>query len=164
MLGQNDRVLEYNPDVVPETRFEQRDDGLVVSCVRAQRIYNNRKWPNPVVLKFENVAPALEPPKIKTEEINESERAVEITVDEMGDQEKLKLSYEYRPYAGFVEELYHDDWKTSTNSITIDSPGEYTINITEEMETTHQIRAVALHPKVNIYGGILRGQLDYNGN
>ena len=160
LLGQNDRVLEYNPEVVPETRFEQKGNSLVVSCVRAQRIYNNRKWPNPVVLKFTNVRPALDPPRINTEEINEENRYIKISVKEMGDQEKLQLSYEYRPYAGFVEELYHDDWKTSSNTITIDSPGEYTINITEKMQKTHQIRAVALHPKVNIYGSILRGQID----
>ena len=160
VLGQNDRVLEYNPEVVPETHFKQRGDRLTVSAVRAQRIYNNRKWPNPVVLKFTNVRPALEPPRVNTEEINEEEGYIKISVEDMGDQEKLKLSYEYRPYAGFVEELYHDDWKTSSNSITIDDPGEYTIDITEEMQKTHQIRAVALHPKVNIYGGILRGQLE----
>jgi alpha-L-fucosidase len=160
VLGQNDRVLEYNPDVVPETRFKQKENSLVVSAVRAQRIYNNRKWPNPVVLKFTNVRPALDPPRIDTEEINEEEGYIKISVDDMGDREKLKLSYEYRPYAGFVEELYHDDWKTSKNIITIDKPGEYTINITERMQKTHQIRAVALHPKVNIYGSILRGQME----
>ena len=54
-LGQNDRVLEYDPEAKPESRVEQTEQGLQISIVRAQRIYNNRKWPNPVVVKLENV-------------------------------------------------------------------------------------------------------------
>jgi len=54
VLGQNSMVLEYS-DNVPETTFEQTADGLKVSCVRAQRIYNNTAWPNPIVIKLENV-------------------------------------------------------------------------------------------------------------
>ncbi|MDR3252212.1 MAG: alpha-L-fucosidase [Tannerella sp.] len=54
VLGQNDLVLEYS-NQIPDTRFEQTPEGLKVSCVRAQRIYNNNKWPNPIVLKLENV-------------------------------------------------------------------------------------------------------------
>jgi len=52
VLGQSDEVLEYQPDVVPETRWRQAQDGLHISVVRAQRLYNDRTWPNPVVLKI----------------------------------------------------------------------------------------------------------------
>ena len=38
------------------------DDGLVISVCRAQRLYNNHKWHNPVVVKLENVTPAVETP------------------------------------------------------------------------------------------------------
>ena len=55
VLGQNDKVVEYQPEKIPESRFEQSGDGLRISVVRAQRIYNDRKWPNPVVVKLENV-------------------------------------------------------------------------------------------------------------
>ncbi len=55
VLGQNDKVVEYQPDKIPDSRFEQTDDGLKISVVRAQRIYNDRTWPNPVVVKLENV-------------------------------------------------------------------------------------------------------------
>ena len=37
------------------TRFKQTEDGLEVSVKRAQRLYNNRRWPNAVVLRLENV-------------------------------------------------------------------------------------------------------------
>ena len=55
VLGQNDKVVEYQPDKIPESKFKQTDAGLTISVVRAQRIYNNRQWPNPVVVKLENV-------------------------------------------------------------------------------------------------------------
>ncbi|MDF7826161.1 alpha-L-fucosidase [Pontiellaceae bacterium B12227] len=55
VLGQNDRVVEYKPQVNPESRFEQTDEGLKISIVRAQRLYNNHEWPNPVVVKLKGV-------------------------------------------------------------------------------------------------------------
>jgi alpha-L-fucosidase len=57
VLGQSGRVLEYSPNVIPETRWSQKDDGLHVSVVRAQRIYNNTRWPNPIVLKITHAKP-----------------------------------------------------------------------------------------------------------
>ena len=52
ILGQNDEVLEYRPEEVPRTRWEQTDSGLQISAVRAQRLYNDRTWPNPIVFKI----------------------------------------------------------------------------------------------------------------
>ena len=58
MLGQNDKVVEYRPEIDAKSRFVQEKDGLHISVVRAQRIYNNSKWPNPITVKLENVEPA----------------------------------------------------------------------------------------------------------
>lgn len=55
VLGQNDRVVEYKPGSNAESRFEQTGDGLKISIVRAQRIYNDHRWPNPIVVKLEGV-------------------------------------------------------------------------------------------------------------
>lgn len=59
VLGQNDKVVEYQPDNIPASRFEQTPDGLRISVVRAQRLYNSFQsewqWPNPVVVKLEGV-------------------------------------------------------------------------------------------------------------
>jgi alpha-L-fucosidase len=60
VLGQSGRVLEYNTKVIPETRWQQKNDGLHISVMRAQRIYNNTKWPNPIVLKITHAKPANE--------------------------------------------------------------------------------------------------------
>ena len=55
ILGQNDKVLEYREEVDPISSFEQTNEGLKISVMRAQRIYNNKRWPNTVVVKLENV-------------------------------------------------------------------------------------------------------------
>ncbi len=52
VLGQTGKVLEYRPGADVTARWEQKPDGLHVSAVRAQRLYNDRAWPNPVVLKI----------------------------------------------------------------------------------------------------------------
>lgn len=55
VLGQNDRVLEYRPEIIPQTSWKQESDGLHITATRAQRIYNDRSWPNPIVLKITHV-------------------------------------------------------------------------------------------------------------
>jgi len=64
VLSQNDKVLEYQLEVVPKTTWQQRPDGLHIRAMRAQRLYNDRKWPNPVVLKLTHVRPAPSPRRI----------------------------------------------------------------------------------------------------
>lgn len=57
VLGQNDQALEYHNDVVPKTVWTQEPRGLHIRATRAQRLYCDYKWPNPVVLKITNVKP-----------------------------------------------------------------------------------------------------------
>ena len=51
VLGQSGTVLEYQPEVEPATRWVQDGNILRITYCRAQRLYNNREWPNPLVLK-----------------------------------------------------------------------------------------------------------------
>ena len=66
VLGQSGELLEYQPTVDASTYFEQKEDGIHISSMRAQRIYNNNKWHNPLVLKITNAEPALVPPIVET--------------------------------------------------------------------------------------------------
>ncbi|HUV65906.1 MAG TPA: alpha-L-fucosidase [Sedimentisphaerales bacterium] len=52
ILGQSGRVLEYQTEVNPKATWTQDKEGLHIEAMRAQRIYNNSKWPNPVVIKI----------------------------------------------------------------------------------------------------------------
>ena len=52
IIGQSGRVLEYQTNVNPKATWTQDENGLHITAMRAQRIYNNSKWPNPVVIKI----------------------------------------------------------------------------------------------------------------
>lgn len=58
VLGHDGKELEYAPKVDPAPRFEQTDRGLRLDIMSAQRIPDNSKWPNPVVVKLTAVEPA----------------------------------------------------------------------------------------------------------
>lgn len=55
VLGHDGKVLEYSPKADPTPRFQQKEDGLHLDIMRAQRIYNNSAWPNPIVVKLTEV-------------------------------------------------------------------------------------------------------------
>jgi len=55
ILGQSGEVLEYKPGVNPKASWSQDDRGLHLSVMRAQRLHNDNKWPNPVVVRMTNV-------------------------------------------------------------------------------------------------------------
>jgi len=161
VLGHAGELVEYQPNIDAKTYYEQKDDGLYISCVRAQRIYNNHKWHNPIVLKIINAEPALKPPVVETKRAETSSRGAldRLTFQgeliNLGDAEKVKVGFQYREYAGFVEELYSNEWQ-ETESIEI-SEGEFDLkpNI-KKGGKTYQYRAFADHPKLRVYGDIMR--------
>ena len=53
VLGHGGKILEYRPEIDPKVEFKNTDEGLKLSVMRAQRIYNDKKWPNPIVIKIE---------------------------------------------------------------------------------------------------------------
>jgi len=55
VLGHGGKILEYHPEADPSPTLTQASEGIEISLVRAQRIYNDRKWPNPLVIKLEGV-------------------------------------------------------------------------------------------------------------
>jgi len=59
VLGQNDEVLEYQPKIVPKTTWKQEADGLHIRAMHAQRLADNREWPDPIVLEITSVRPGV---------------------------------------------------------------------------------------------------------
>lgn len=55
VVGQNDLVVEYWPENIPKSTFVQHKDVLEISISRAQRLYNDKIWPNAVVVKLTHV-------------------------------------------------------------------------------------------------------------
>ncbi|HEU4555811.1 MAG TPA: alpha-L-fucosidase [Chitinophaga sp.] len=55
VLGYGSELVEYKKDFDAHVYVQPTPIGLVISAVNGQRFYTNNKWPNPVVLKIENV-------------------------------------------------------------------------------------------------------------
>jgi alpha-L-fucosidase len=47
--------VEYRPGYDAKIYTSNTPIGLVISAVNGHRLYTNNQWPNPVVLKIENV-------------------------------------------------------------------------------------------------------------
>ena len=52
VLGHNGEILEYQPDADPFPKIAATQNGIQISVTRSQRIYNDRKWNNPLVVKI----------------------------------------------------------------------------------------------------------------
>ncbi|GAA0537896.1 alpha-L-fucosidase [Chitinophaga japonensis] len=55
VLGFGGQLVEYKKNFDAQVYVENTPIGLVISAVNGQRFYTNNKWPNPVVLKIEQV-------------------------------------------------------------------------------------------------------------
>lgn len=55
ILGYASELIEYRVGADAGIYYTTTPIGLVVSAVNGHRLYTNNKWPNPVVLKLENV-------------------------------------------------------------------------------------------------------------
>lgn len=158
VLGQSDELVEYNPEVDASTRWRQEDDGLYISCVRAQRIYNNHKWHNPIVLKISDVAPALDPPLVSTEEskVMEGQLLLNGKLINTGDANSVDVGFMYREYVGFAENLKYTDWQY-TEFVPIKAPDDFTIALDNlEKGLTYEYKAVVRHPKIEMTGDVKR--------
>ena len=101
VLGQNDQVYEYSK-IVPKTTWKQESDGLHVRAMFAQRLQDNSKWPNPVVLKLTSVAPAFNPPRVETARAVRTGGRVTLegTLHSLGEATAVEVRFEYRSLKG----------------------------------------------------------------
>ncbi len=156
VLSQNDRVLEYQTNVVPQTSWKQGADGLHIKAMRAQRLYNDRKWQNPVVLKLTNVQPALLPPTVDTVRVTwDKTKSVAICTGSLlslGDTPRVEVGAEWRDITGLDVNERTDNWVAST-LVTRAQTGAFTVSIPDlKSGRTYEVRAVARHPLLTLYG------------
>lgn len=158
VLGQNDKVTEYRNQLDVQSRFEQKDDGLHISIARAQRVYDNYKWPNPITVKLEHVEPALDPPQVETGMAVVKDGNVELNarVLKKGNADSLQVYFEYRPFAGFAENLYSKDW-FRTAAVPIRGQKSFTQTLSAvKAGNEYQYRAVIVHPLLTVRGDVKR--------
>jgi alpha-L-fucosidase len=154
VLEQNDKVLEYRPDVVPKTMWKQEADGLHIRALRSQRLQDNSKWPNPVVLKVTGVKPALQPPRVLTSGAKWSGGTAVLSgeLQEMGNAAALEVGFEYRPIGGQDVHERSEPWK-ATAMVRRTAPGSFSMPVSfPRAGETYEYRAVVKHPLLMLYG------------
>ena len=163
VLGQSGNVVEYKPEVDGKATFDQTPEGLAISIVRAQRIYNNHQWPNPVVVKLEHVEAALDPAKfvtMKAEVVGVGTIAYKAEVKEASGGSKYQLCFEYRHRVSSLDKAGENAWERSECS-PFSKPGEYATIVTSELfkgmsvASGIEYRAVVIQDGMEILGNRL---------
>jgi alpha-L-fucosidase len=153
VLGQNDLVYEYSK-VIPKTTFHQESDGLHIHAMFAQRLQDNSKWPNPIVLRITNVEPAFAPPLVETISSARSPRGVTLqaTLHSMGDSKTLEVGFEYRSLKGLDTNERSGAWQ-ATPMQPVTAAGSFSVTVGAwEPEVPYEFRAVVKHPILTMYG------------
>ncbi|MEZ5401983.1 MAG: alpha-L-fucosidase [Bryobacteraceae bacterium] len=156
VLGQSDAVLEYQPNVRPKTTWEQTADGLKIRAMHAQRIYNNRRWPHPIVLKLTGVEPALTPPAVVTGDARWEGAARLMTlageVANLGQAAEVEVGFEYRDVTGL--DLTERPGGYQRTALTRrNATGRFTTVVRDwRPGRTYEVRAVVVHPLLTTYG------------
>jgi alpha-L-fucosidase len=154
VLGQNSRNIEYKNDDV-SCRLRQVGNDLELSAVKAQRIYDDHRWPDPVVIKLESVHPAFdEAVDVRTRDSRAVEDGILFSGQVFGAGRGLvkRARFYYRPYAGQVETLYAAPW-TATGWVSIGVDGVF--HLAEKKvrrDKQYEYRAVVEYRQVEING------------
>jgi len=158
VLGQNDRVVEYQPRNIPESRFAQQPDGLQVSVVRAQRLYDNNRWPNPLVVKLEHVRPALVPPVVQTRPARTEGGVLRLHGEllRLAPGDRVEVGFRWRVATAFADKLYNANPWTEVPAATLTAPGAFTAEIPAPPPGAgFDLRAYARHPKLTVEGDVV---------
>ena len=152
VLGQSDEIVEYHPEITPKSSWHQEKDGLHVRALEAQRLQDNFRWPNPVVLKITNVEPALTPPHVKTVAAmaGAHQEMLQGEVMDMGDSSSLEVNFEYRPIMGEDVNSRTAAWVATPMQV-VSRPGPFTASIAAPAGS-YEFRAVVHHPLLTLYG------------
>jgi alpha-L-fucosidase len=159
VLGQTGHIIEYMPQKDGMPYFRQTPDGFEFDVVRSQRMYTDNKWPNPIVVKLENVEPAFIPAKFKTLSavINENSVIFKSRIEELGDCKIYKIGFEYRTVNRTTGNI--EKW-TSSGFYPVSSKGDFEIELKKENNSiltgAYEYRAVLLQDGLKSPGLTLR--------
>ena len=156
VLGHAGKLVEYSPSTDATPRHEQTDEGLRISVVRGQRLYNNNKWHNPVVVRLDHVKPAFDiPPYAETGRATahaDGRIVFDGRLVELAGAPSVDVGIEYQVYGGFAEAMYNTDW-SCTELKQMSAPGVFAVTVDGlRPGAVYQYRAVVKHPKATMRG------------
>jgi alpha-L-fucosidase len=128
--------------------------------MHAQRLYNNRQWPNPVVLKITNVEAAFTPPLVETlrPAWNRATGTARLagSLPKLGEAASLEVGFEYRDITGLDLTERNSSWQ-ATPLAARTAAGEFTHELAGLVAGhTYDVRAVVKHPLLTLYGAELQ--------
>jgi alpha-L-fucosidase len=157
VLGQSDELVEYHPGLVPKTTWKQTKEGLEVTAFRAQRLYTDRGWPNPLVLKITDAEENLTPPVVITEgaDWNSSQR-IEVLhgrLTSIGNVPAVQVGFQYREKKDGTDLSERiEPWK-DLPLIPAMATGEFTFQLKNAAANKeYEFRARVKHPLIEMYG------------
>ncbi len=155
VLGQSSILQEYNPGKDVSCKWKITDSGLNVSVVKAQRIADDHHWPNPVVIKIENVLPAIEPVQIVTGAVTATSKITAKLTGNLYNYKNAKglaVKFYYHRYNGQIEDLYAGAWMKST-PVKLTADGSFSMQLTGlEKGLQYQFKAVVINNGIEIDG------------
>ncbi|MDX2154589.1 MAG: alpha-L-fucosidase [Bryobacteraceae bacterium] len=154
ILGQSGEILEYRPDVNPRLQWKQTTEGLAIRAINVHRMYDDRRWDKPVVLKITQAEPALAPPRVRTTgaRFDGNSWVLDGELLSLGDAKAVEVGFQYRPRKG-ITDLYEktEPWRdlpltsrTATGAFTQRLPGS--------KQDEWEFRALVKHPLLTLYG------------
>ena len=157
VLGATSETLEYKPEVDPRPRWTQDEKGLHLDVMMAQRLYNDRKWPNPIVLEITKVSPGLQLPAVATGPGTRTGAGASARMQgelrSLGDAANVEIGFQYRRRKGTEDLLKQEAPWLATKLVRVSKPIEWDMWITGlEPGVIYEFRAVVKHPLITLYG------------
>jgi alpha-L-fucosidase len=157
VLGQSDEMVEYKAEVKPKTTWTQDSSGLHITAYRAQRLYTDRSWPNPIVLKITNAEPAMRPPQVSTvRAVWNASDGTEIlygNLANLGNVEEVKVGFQFRVKKDGTDLSERTEpWRDlPVRARTTTGEFEYSLSgLTPNQD--YEFRAQVIHPLLTTYG------------
>jgi alpha-L-fucosidase len=161
VLGENGEVLEYQPSVNPKPTWKMESDGLHIRAMLAQRLQDNHKWENPVVLRITNVKPAFSPPAVRTLSSSPNpDTDTELLTGELIDMagsSSLDVGFEYRAMSGEDVHARTEPW-VATPLQPVTHTGQFSYSLEHLPPGFYEFHSVVKHPLVTLYGADVRMQ------
>jgi alpha-L-fucosidase len=161
VLGVTGHIVEYQPRKDAMPYFHQTPEGLEIDVVKSQRMYTDRKWPNPIVVKLENIEPAFQPARFRTLASVRTASSVLFKgrIDELGNCKSYKIGFEYRVSTGSNADSYNEKW-TSSDFYPVSGKGDYDLEVStisnKILSGSFEYQVVLVQDGVKTRGGILK--------
>ncbi|QHN03226.1 alpha-L-fucosidase [Granulicella sp. WH15] len=154
LLGQNDQLVEYRPELKPQGSFHQEADGLHVRVMRAQRLRDSDSWPYPSVIKLTNVEEAFAPPTVHTLPpltMNNGSITLRGSWQDAADAPGTEFGFDYRLITGEDKLSRLHGWQHLPLQPAAHS-GEFSAVFHPEPGEQYEYRAVLKHPLLMLFG------------